>query len=132
MIGKDFFVSQTNLSNVSKKDIDASASSINQESFSNIVNTTSAMLKSAAYSTFTLIDKSFGKWNYDLPKCTGTLNHSGRHAGCVGQVGNDDYSTADRFNIAIGQEAIVPYYLNSGYELCYSNKGWCNFEFYLK
>lgn len=132
MVGKDFFVSQSNISNISNKDLATTAASINPESFSNMVNTTSAMLKSSAYSTNTLIDKSFGKWNYDTPKCSGTLNHSGRYLGCIGQGSNDNFDSADRFNIAIGQEGIVPYYLNSGYELCYSNKGWCNFEFYLK
>lgn len=132
MVGKDFFVSQSNLSNLSKKNITASASSINPEAFSKMVNTTSAMLKANAYSTSVLIDKYFGNWDYDTPKCSGTLNHSGRYSGCVGQGGNDNYSSADRFNIAIGQESIVPYYLNSGNELCYSNKGWCTFEFYLK
>lgn len=132
MVGKDFFVSQTNLSNVSKKDLNNIAASLNPESFSLLVNTNSAMLKSSVYSSSNIIEKSFGKWNYDTPKCTGILNHSGRYAGCIGQNANDDYTSSDRFNISIGQEGIVPYYLNYGYELCYQNKGWCNFEFYLK
>lgn len=34
--------------------------------------------------------------------------------------------------IEIGHNGIVPYYLNAEVELCYSGKGWCNFEFYLR
>jgi hypothetical protein len=132
MVGKNFFVTQTNLSNLSKKDLSSTAASVNPELFSNILNTTSAMLKSLSYSSNPLIENSFGKWSYDTPKCSGTLNHTGRYSGCAGQEANDNYNSVDRFNIAIGNVGIVPYYLNNGYELCYSGHGWCDFEFYLK
>ena len=110
------------------------ASSINSEHFSRLVGTTDAMFKSASYVGSPIIDTGFGTWNYDTAKCTGTLLHTSRTAGCAGQGGNDNYNGADMFNIAFdgGANAIVPNWNNTGNELCYSGKGDCSFEFYLR
>jgi hypothetical protein len=126
-----FFVAQSNIENIFNKDLSNSAASLNPELFSNTVNTTSAMLISSVYSATPLIDNGFGKWSYDTVKCTGNLMHTSRTAGCT-QAANDNWSTVDRFNIAIVNKGIVPSYLAAGNELCYSGYGWCNFEFYLK
>ena len=110
------------------------ASSINSEHFSRLVGTTDAMFKSASYVGSPIVDTGFGTWNYDTAKCTGTLLHTSRTAGCAGQSGNDNYNGADMFNIAFdgGANAIVPNWNNTGNELCYSGKGDCSFEFYLR
>jgi len=71
------------------------------------VNTSAAMLKSAAYSASPIVDNATGKWNYDSTRCGATLSHSSRTAGCAGYNANDDYTTADAFNISIGQIGIV-------------------------
>ena len=131
-VGLTFFVSASNLSNAANKDSPATAASIGAETFSKQVGTTSAMLKSSAYSATPIIENGFGKWDYDVTKCSGTLNHTSRTGGCPGYNANDDWSTADRYNVAYGQEGIVPDWLATGHELCYSGHGWCDFEFYLR
>jgi hypothetical protein len=89
------------------------------------------MLKSLVYSLNPIIEKNIGNWHYDIPKCSWNLMHTWRSAGCI-QGANDNYDTADRFNIAIWEQGIVPYWLDTGNELCYSWYWWCDFEFYLK
>jgi len=110
------------------------AASINPENFSKIVGTTDAMLKAPDYVGSPFKDEGMGVWDYNVARCSGTLLHTSRTAGCGVPGGNDDYLTADSLNIAIngGANAIVPYYNNQGYELCYSGKGDCSFEFYLR
>jgi len=111
------------------------AASINVEWFSRVVGTSDAMLKAPVYTGSPFIDNGLGEWNYDVARCTGVLRHTSRTAGCTGQNANDNYNHADMFNIAFngGNEAIVPYYNNnSGGELCYSGKGDCSFEFFLR
>ena len=90
------------------------------------------MLVAAAYVGSPFIDTGFGVWNYDVAKCAGTLLHTSRTAGCAGQNANDNFSTSDMLNVAIsaGAEGIVPAYRAT--EVCYSGKGNCNFEFYLR
>lgn len=145
----DFFVTATNADQVAlAKRSTNSASSLNTEGFSRAVNTSDAMLVSAAYSAKPIIEKSFGTWGYTSPKCTGVLRHTGRDAGCMELPAgaNDEFQTSDRFNLAIDARiltllppyteivtaGIAPYYLNTGRELCYPNLGWCDFEFYLR
>lgn len=110
------------------------AASINPEKFSKLVGTTDAMLKAAVYPGSPFIETGFGTWNYDTAKCSGTLLHTSRTAGCAGQNANDNFDTSDMFNISFngGLNAIVPYYNNAGNELCYTGKGDCSFEFYLR
>lgn len=110
------------------------AASINPEKFSRLVGTTDAMLKAAAYTGSPFIDTGFGTWNYDTTKCTGTLLHTSRTAGCAGQNANDNYNSSDMYNISFdgGLNGIVPVYNNAGNELCYTGKGDCSFEFYLR
>lgn len=110
------------------------AASINPEEFSKLVGTTDAMLKAPAYQAAPFIDNGLGKWDYNTARCAGTLLHTSRTAGCAGQGANDNFSTNDSFNIAFngGGSAIVPYHNNLGSELCYSGKGDCSFEFFLR
>lgn len=131
LVTADFFVSEVEFGKIGLMGIAGSAASINPEWFSKLVGTTDAMLYSPAYSAAPYIDKGFGTWDYDTPKCTGNLRHTGRNAGCPGPGANDNYDTADRFNISVnnGAEGIVP---NYGPELCYSGKGNCAFSFYLR
>lgn len=106
--------------------------SINPEQFSRAVGTTDAMFISPSYNAGApIIENGTGVWDYDYTDCTGNLRHTSRTAGCTGQNANDNYTTADAFNIAInsGNEGIVPAY---GTEVCYSGKGACTFEFYLR
>ncbi|MDD2917281.1 MAG: fibrinogen-like YCDxxxxGGGW domain-containing protein, partial [Candidatus Gracilibacteria bacterium] len=130
-IPKDFFVMEQNKSSIANKNLENQASSMNPELFSKTVNTNSAMLKSLVYSSTPIIENSMGNWDYDVTKCSGNLMHTSRTAGCI-QSANDNWNSSDRFNIAIGNIGIVPYYLFGGHELCYSGKGWCDFEFYLR
>ena len=131
-VGVNFFVSLTNSNNIANHNNTNSASSINPESFSRTVNTTSAMLKSSAYSSTPIIENGFGNWDYNYVKCGGNLAHVSRTAGCAGYGANDNWNSSDALNIAIGQQGIVPTYLAQGHELCYAGHGWCDFEFYLK
>jgi hypothetical protein len=110
------------------------AASINPEQFSKLVGTTDAMLVSASYAGSPFVETALGVWNYDVAKCAGTLRHTSRTVGCAGQAANDNFDTADMFNIAVnsGSEGIVPYYRNNAGELCSSGKGSCSFEFYLR
>lgn len=105
--------------------------SLNIEAYSIKNNTTDARLVAPAYAGSPFMDKGFGTWNYNTVKCSGNLLHTARTAGCS-QNANDNYNSADMLNIAMGNEGIVPYYRESGQELCYSGKGWCSFEFYLR
>ncbi|WP_408098952.1 fibrinogen-like YCDxxxxGGGW domain-containing protein [Peredibacter sp. HCB2-198] len=129
----DFMVNKYLPANINQT-VANSASSINSEWFSRLVGTTDAMLKAPAYGGSPYIDVGLGLWEYDNARCTGTLLHTSRTAGCAGQGGNDNYSTADMFNIAFegGAQAIVPNWNNTGNELCYSGKGDCSFEFFLR
>ena len=111
------------------------AASINPENFSKIVGTTDAMLKAPVYVGSPFIDVGMGVWDYNVARCSGTLLHTSRTAGCGVPGGNDDYATSDALNIAFngGSNALVPYYNNHmGPELCYNGKGDCSFEFYLR
>lgn len=110
------------------------AASINTEWFSKVVGTTDAMLKASVYPGSPFIDNGLGTWNYDTPRCSGTLLHTSRTAGCSGPGANDNYDSHDMFNIAIngGSEGIVPYHNNMGNELCHNGKGDCSFEFFLR
>lgn len=131
----DFFANTYKRDLIGNATITNNAASINPEQFSKLVGTTDAMFVSAAYAGSPFIETGFGVWNYDVAKCAGTLRHTSRTAGCAGQNANDNWDTADMFNVAInsGNEGIVPRYRNQGGgEICYSGKGNCNFEFYLR
>lgn len=107
--------------------------SINPENFSRLVGTTDAMFVSPSFNGGApYIDTGFGLWDYNYTKCTGPLYHTSRTAGCSGQNANDNFDTADRFNIGFnsGNEAIVPAYKAT--EVCYNGKGSCSFKFYLR
>ncbi len=107
--------------------------SLNPEAFSKAVGTTDAMFISPSYNGgAAYIENGFGMWHYDETKCTGTLRHTSRTAGCSGQNANDNWDGADALNIAVeaGMEGIVPAYKAT--EVCYSGKGSCNFKFFLR
>lgn len=130
-----FFVSQVNASNVFNRTLPNYAASLNVEALSKSLNTNDVMLVSQAYSSTPIIERNQGTWNYDTPDCSGALGHTSRTAGCSNHGGNDNWDSYDAFNIAIysgGNTAIVPAYINSGQELCWSGRGWCDFEFYLR
>lgn len=130
----EFFVTKLN-SDLVGLPIDAGrAGSINVEWFSRALNTTDAMLKAPSYPSTPYIENGLGKWDYDYVKCSGTLKHTSRTAGCPGQPANDEYSTNDAFNIAVENSdyAIVPGYKTYGGELCYPGRGDCHFEFFLR
>ncbi len=133
-VPNDFFANTYRKDIIGVTSVTNDASSINPERFSRLVGTTDAMLKAPSYPSSPFVDTGFGTWNYDVAKCTGTLLHTSRTAGCAGQNGNDNYDSADMFNISMngGLNAIVPYYNNAGNELCYSGYGDCNLEFYLR
>lgn len=129
-----FMVASVNAANISNRQLSNTASSINVEGVSKALKTKDVMLVSAAYSASPLIENGQGVWSYDVADCSGLFGHTGRTQGCTNHGGNDDYQSADKFNIAIypGSLAIVPGWLNSGNELCWAGKGWCDFEFYLR
>lgn len=131
---RTFMVSQVNAANISNRSLSNTASSINVEGVSKALKTNDVMLVSAAYSATPLIEKGQGVWSYDVADCSGLLGHTSRTQGCLNHSGNDNFESADRFNIAIypNSMAIVPDWLHSGNELCYSGRGWCDFEFYLR
>jgi hypothetical protein len=133
-VPNDFFANTYKKALIGLTTITNDASSINPERFSRLIGTTDAMLKAPAYPGSPYIESGFGTWNYDVTKCSGTLFHSSRTAGCAGQGANDNYDTSDMFNVAFngGNWALVPYYNNSGNELCYSGYGDCNIEFFLR
>ncbi len=133
-VPQDFFVSTVNKSVIGQIGLANMASSLNTEWFSRLIGTTDAMFKAPSYAGSPFIDVGMGEWNYDVPRCTGTLLHTARTSGCPGPGGNDNYDTADRFNLSFnnGSSAIVPNYFNSGNELCYSGRGNCAFEFFLR
>lgn len=130
----DFFVKQVNAANIANRSLANASSSINVEGVSKALSTSDVMLVSAAYSASPIIERGQGVWSYDSPDCSGVIGHTGRNAGCSNHQGNDNYDGVDRFNIAVymGNTAIVPGWLNSGQELCWNGKGWCDFEFYLR
>lgn len=127
-------VSNVNKAFIGRLDINNNAASVNTEWFSRLVGTNDAMLKASVYPGSPYIDLGMGTWNYDVAKCSGVLLHTSRTAGCAGQGANDNYASNDMFNIAFegGGSAIVPYHNNLGNELCYSGKGDCSFEFFLR
>ena len=129
---KDFMVKSVNSNKIYNKNTSNYLSSINPENFSTLVNTNDVMLISSSYSDSPIIDNWNWTWDYNSVDCSWSLWHTSRTAGCSWHPGNDNYSTADRFNIAIypsGPTAIVPYYST---ELCYSWRWNCDFEFYLR
>lgn len=135
-IPADFMVQKVNSANIANRSLLNTASSLNVEAVSNALNTTDVMLKATGYSATPIIELGQGKWTYDSPDCSGVLGHSGRSAGCSNNFGNDDYSNHDRFNIAIYPDqytAIVPAHRHhGGVELCWSGRGVCDFQFYLR
>lgn len=133
----NFFVAEVNKANMSFAHAPGTrSSSLNVEAMSAALKSNDAMLIAPAYSETPYIDLGIGRWNYDTTRCSGTLRRTSRTAGCAGQGANDNFDSADRFNIALGafsgSQAIVPNWLNQGNELCYSGKGWCTFFFYLR
>lgn len=135
LLQRDFFVSSINAANIGNRTTQNTAASLNVEAVSVALNTTDVMLVAPSYSATPIIEKNQGTWNYNSPDCSGVLGHSGRAGGCGNHQGNDNWDSADRFNIAIygmGYTAIVPYYLNAGQELCWNGRGWCSFEFYVR
>ena len=131
----DFMVRAVNPANIGNPNTANFASSLNVEAVSNALNTSDVMLKSAAYNASPIIEKGQGRWGYDSPDCTGPLGHTARNSGCSNHPANDTYIDLDRFNIAIygmGNAAIVPSNRAAGGELCWQNRGWCDFEFYLR
>lgn len=133
-VPNDFFANTYNRHYLGLSGITNNAASLNPEWFSKVVGTTDAMLVAPAYTNSPYIDVGMGLWNYDVARCSGTLLHTSRTAGCTGQSGNDHYSTADMLNIAFdgGANSLVPNYNNGGAELCYNGKGDCSFDFYLR
>lgn len=131
---EDFFVKEVNVGNIANRTLTNTSSSINVERLSKAVVSSDVMLMASAYSASPIIEKGQGVWSYDSPDCSGILGHTGRTAGCGNHQGNDNFDTNDKYNIAIymGYTAIVPKHLNMGGELCWSNQGWCNFEFYVR
>ena len=131
---QDFFAREVNVGNISNRGLSNTSSSLNVERLSKAVASADVMLIAAAYSTTPIIEKGNGVWSYDTPDCTGPLGHTSRTAGCGNHGGNDNFDSNDRFNMAIypGNTAIVPAHLNMGNELCWSNQGWCSFEFYVR
>ncbi|MGI4993879.1 fibrinogen-like YCDxxxxGGGW domain-containing protein [Halobacteriovorax sp. GFR7] len=106
--------------------------SINPEYFSRANGTTDAMFISPSYNGGApIIENGNGTWDYDKVDCTGNLRHTSRTEGCSGQNANDNYNGVDAYNLTIngGNEGVVPAY---GTEVCYSGKGACSFEFYLR
>lgn len=135
LLKADFFVSSINAANIGNRSTPNTAASINVEAVSVALNTKDVMLVAPSYSASPIIEKNQGTWNYNSPDCSGVLGHTGRNAGCGNHQGNDNWNSSDRFNIAIygmGYTAIVPTYLNEGQELCWQNRGWCSFEFYVR
>ena len=128
----DFFANTYNRGSIGITGmVDSSAASINPEEFSKLVGTTDAMLKAPAYQVLPFFELGMGVWDYDVVKCSGTLLHTSRTAGCdVTQTANHIWSGKHKFNIAIlgGIEGIVP----ANVELCFNGKGSCNFEFFLR
>lgn len=133
-VPNDFLVNSYRRDLIGIATLTDNAASLNAEKFSRLVGTTDAMLKAPAYAGSPFVDTGFGTWNYDSTKCTGTLLHTSRTAGCAGQNANDNYNSSDMYNISFdgGLNGIVPVYNNAGSELCYTGKGDCNFEFYLR
>ena len=128
----DFFVNSYSTGLVHDHTRASTRSSINPEAFSLAVGTTDAMFISPSYNSGApIIDLNFGQWDYNMTKCSGTLFHTSRTAGCAGQNANDNWDTADKFNLTFfsGNEGVVP---NYGTELCYSGKGACSFKFFLR
>lgn len=130
----DFFANTYRRDYIGFAALTNNAASINPEQFSKLVGTTDAMLIAPAYAGSPFVETGMGVWNYDVAKCTGTLRHTSRTAGCAGQVGNDNFDGVDMLNVAFnaGAEEIAPSYRNNGGELCYNGKGSCNFEFYVR
>jgi hypothetical protein len=135
-IGQDFFVAVHNAAGMNNISAANTASSLNLENISAVINSKDIMLVASAYGAAynPLIETNIGQWNYNSAKCTGTFRHTSRTVGCSGQSANDNYDSSDRFNISFdnGNQGIVPYWLMSGNELCYSGKGWCTFQVYLR
>jgi len=133
-VPNDFFANTYKKELIGLNTVTNDASSINPERFSKLIGTTDAMLKAPAYPGSPYIETGFGVWNYNVTKCSGTLYHTSRTAGCAGQGANDNWDTSDMFNIGIngGNWAIVPYYNNAGNELCYAGYGDCSLEFFLR
>lgn len=130
----DFFVRQVNPANIADRSAVNASSSINVEAASKALGTNDVMLVAPTYSDTPILEKGRGVWSYDAPDCDGVLGHTARDGGCSNHGGNDNHDTADKFNIAIyaGSTAIVPGWLNMGEELCWSGRGWCDFEFYIR
>jgi hypothetical protein len=130
----DFFVKPVNASSIANRSLANASSSLNVEGVSKALGTNDVMLVSAAYSASPIIERGQGVWSYDTLDCNGVIGHTSRTAGCSNHSGNDNYDSADRFNIAIymGNTAIVPGWINQGNELCWSAKGWSDFEFYIR
>mgnify|MGYP001054570441 CR=1 FL=1 len=128
-----FMESSYNTNSIEKRDKANYYSSIDPENFSITNGTTDAMFVSPSYNAGTpYIDTGIGTWDYNTERCTGTLRHTSRTAGCTSQSANDNYSASDAFNIAIesGNEGIVPAFKAT--EVCYNGKGSCSFQFYLR
>lgn len=129
----DFFVKDYNKGSMHRLDTANFQASLNPEAFSLATGTTDAMFVSPSYNAGApLIDLGGGQWDYNKTKCSGTLYHTSRTAGCTGQNANDNFDTSDAFNIAFftGNEGIVPAYKAT--EVCYSGKGSCSFKFFLR
>ena len=133
-VPNDFFANTYKRDLIGLTGLVDNASSINPENFSKLVGTTDAMLLAPAYAGSPFIETGFGVWNYDVAKCTGTLRHTSRTAGCAGQVGNDNFDSVDALNVSFntGTEEIAPAYRNGGGELCYNGKGSCSFAFFVR
>ncbi len=127
-IPADFLVKEYRRDFIGLNGLGDFGASLNAEKFSKLVGTSGAMLMAPSYGGSPYIDNSTGIWQYDTPRCSGTLLHTERAAGCLGQ------NAHDQFNIAFegGAGAIVPNYPNYSGELCYPGNGSCNWEFYLR
>lgn len=134
IIKPDMFVAGLNIGNISSPTT-KSASSLKIEDFSRVLNTQDAMIISPYHSASPVIDNNTGNWDYNKKDCSGYLGHTSRTGGCTNHGGNDNYQSADLFNIAIysspgigASKSINPSY----HELCWSGGGSCDFQFFLR
>lgn len=132
-IPANFFVSYINVTGTAERNKANYRASLNPEQFSIMLGTTDAMFVSPSYNGGApIIDTNVGPWDYNVAKCAGNLRHTSRTAGCAGQGANDQWDGVDAFNLTFtnGTEGIVP--AHSAIEVCYSGKGSCSFQFYLR
>lgn len=133
-VPSNFFAAVVNKNGMENINQVGTASSLNLELISAQIQSKDIMFVAPAYGFNPLVELNAGQWSYNTTKCSGTFRHTSRTAGCSGQNANDNYNSSDSLNFAFnnGNEGIVPQYVNSNYELCYSGKGWCYFKIFFR